>query len=405
MFVETMRNLLAGRAQSSAPTAPVPDGQPVDWYVDPYGYAHVKAADGGLAAAIGVAVGALGIAGFVGSLPVAPVVTAYTPVSTAYLKVTPNAADLDMFVRPRVVTQALVYAPAITHKIADTGTDVIAANDATNLATSKVLSAELIIDVPAHIASTTYHAAAGAVVIPGHKVTDAVDVSAAAVMSTLGTGYVLADDLATQVTAHAVSTTYHKAASAYSFDGTPTTEPTLRAKANALRTAMLAHFADTAVHGVADAINLALVTATTAGSDQASDQTLINLLQTYWNSHVAVGAATPADLAAVVVYANAVRAAQLLHFADATVAHGGTADATDLATLTAVPAASDQTTVNTLLTAEKAVDNLHLAILDDGAYMTIGAALMPLHWPCKGAFWCKTDTSAGTFATSEFRSA
>ena len=335
----------------------------------------------------------------------APVVAVYSPTGTAYMKVTPSATTLKMVVRPRTVTQSLIYAPLITHKIADT-TTTIAAADATDLASSKTLADELLADANTHIASLTYHVAAGTVWYAGHIEDDATNLSTAADMSSLATGYVLADELDDDVTAHLLSTTFHSAATvAADFGGTPATVEALVTKTNLLRTAMLAHYASAAVHSVADVENLRLLTATTIASDEATCQTLINLMKTYWNSHCAVGDATAADLAAVIVAANAAKAGLLAHMNDAATAHGGTADATDYATLAAVPAASDQATANTLLTAEKATYNAHCAIVDGGAYITAGPVGLPIEWPCLGAFWCKTDTSAGVFTTAEFRSA
>ena len=333
--------------------------------------------------------------------PAAPTVTVVSPATTSYAKVTPTSSTLKVQVRPRTITQSLVYAACITHKIAD-ATNTIAATDPTTLALSKTCADELIIDVPAHIASTSFHVAAGTpVIIPGHKATDTVDAVATVDMSDLASGYTLIDALCTALTTHAASTTYHQAASTYAFPATPNTEPLLRVKVNLLRTALLAHLADTTVHSVSDTANLALVTATTIGSDQASDQTLINLLKAYQNSHVGIGAATSADLPAVIVKANALRAGILAHYADLA-GHGGIGDATDLATLTAVAVATDQATANTLLTAEKAVTNLHCAIVDGGAYVTSGPVGLPLDWPCSAPFYIKTDTSAGVLTVTEW---
>jgi hypothetical protein len=336
--------------------------------------------------------------------PHTPTCTVYSPTGTAYMKVTPDAKSLKMVVRPRVTTQALVYAPIVTHKIADT-TTTIGAADATNLASSRTLADELLADANTHIASTTYHVAAGGAWVAGHITDDTTNTSSQANMSSLATGYVLADELDDDVNAHIASTSFHSAASAaIDFGGTPASEATLRTKVNLLRTAMIDHFSSATVHSVADVENARLATATTPGSDEASDQTLINLLKTYWNSHCAVGDATTDDLAAVIVTANAAKAGLLAHFADITLAHGGTADAADIATLTAVAEATDQGTANTLLTAEKATYNAHCAILEGGAYITAGAVGLPIDWPCLGSFFAKTDTSGGVFTVAEWTS-
>jgi len=336
--------------------------------------------------------------------PVAPVVTVCEPTGTAYMKYTPSDDSLQTVVRPRVITQSLVYAPLVTHKIADTTTTLASAN-ATDIASSKTLADEILADANTHIASEVYHVAAGTAWVAGHIEDDATNIDATAVMSNLATGYTLVDALCDALIAHVADDTYHFEVSTLTFPGTPTTEPLLRAKVNLLRLALIAHMDDDAAHSVADPINSALVTATTVGTDEASDQTLVNLLQGYQNSHLAVGDATAADLAAVVVAANAAKAGLLAHMADSAVAHGGTADATNLATLTAVAAASDQATANTLLTAEKATYNLHCAILEGGAYITAGPVGLPIVWPCLGALFIKTDTSDGVFTVAEFKSA
>lgn len=333
-------------------------------------------------------------------LPYTPLCAVYTPGSTEYQKVTPDADALEMVVRPRVTTEALIYAPIVTHLIADT-TTTIGSADATDLASSKTLADELLADVNTHIASEDYHVDAGTAWVAGHIEDDATDVVATADMSDLATGYALADDLCDALIAHVADDTYHFAVSTLTFPATPTTEPLLRAKVNLLRLALIAHMDDDAAHSVADPINSALVTATTVGTDEASDQTLINLLKAYQNSHMAVGDATAADLAAVVVAANAAKAGLLAHYADTETAHGGQADAVNGTTLAAVAAASDQTTADTLLTAEKDTYNLHCAVLDLGAYITAGAAGLPIVWRCSGSFFAKTDAD-GVFTTAEW---
>ena len=336
--------------------------------------------------------------------PLAPICTVYTPSGAAYMKVTPSAEVLEIVVRPRTVAESLIYAPLVTHKIADT-TTTLGSADATDLASSKTLADEILADANTHMASLTYHVAADTVWYAGHIEDDATNLATADNMSSLATGYVLADELDDDVTAHLLSTTFHAVATvAADFGGTPAAVGALTTKVNLLRTAMIAHFGDEDAHGGAsDLINEALATATTVGTDEASDQTLINLLKTYWNSHCAVGDATAADLAAVVVAANAAKIALCAHMLD-TATHGGLADATNEATLLAVPAATDQGTANTLLTAEKATYNAHCAVVEGGAYVTAGAAAMPLSWKCRGSFFAKTSGS-GVFTVAEFKSA
>jgi hypothetical protein len=345
-------------------------------------------------------------AGFTrGALPFpdAPTVAVYSPSGTAYMKVTPDAKSLKMVIRPRTITQSLVYAPLVTHKIADT-TTTIGAADPDDLAKSKTAVDEILADCNTHIASLTYHVAAGTAFVAGHKAADTTNTNSQANMSSLATGYVLADEMDDDVTAHLLSTVFHLAATtADDFGGTPAAEGTLRTKVNLLRTAMIAHFGSTTAHSVADVANATLAAATTPGSDEATDQTLINLLKTYWNSHCGVGAAASADLPAVIVGANAARAGLLAHMADLTTAHGGVADATNYATLLASTVASDLATAYALLHIEKDTFNAHCAILEAGAYITAGPVGLPIDWPCLGAVFVKTDTSSGVFTVSEWK--
>jgi len=329
-----------------------------------------------------------------------PTVTVYTPTTTAYLKVTPTSTSSKTVIRARTVTDTLAYATAVTHLIADATT--IAAADADDLAKSKTLIDEIMPETNVHFASEVYHTAADAVWYGGHKEDDATNLASSDNMSDLATGYVLADELDDDVIAHLASTTFHAAAdTVYDFGGTPNSEGTLVTKVNLLRTAMAAHFASTACHSVADSINVALVAATTIATNTASAQTLINLLKAYWNSHCAVGDATAADLAAVIVGANAARAALLAHYANSTI-HSGTADAANLATLTAVPACTDAATSYTLLNAEKATVNLHYLTAAYGAAYGTVAAGYPLEWPSTAPVFVKTSSSGGTFTTTEF---
>ncbi len=333
--------------------------------------------------------------------PVAPIITVNSPTGAAYIKYTPDATALEAIIRARVTSEDLIYATLITHKIADATS--IGAADATDLASSKTLVNEIVAEAPTHIASTAYHIAAGTILYPGHKAADTTNTTSAADMIDLASGYTLYDELAADVAAHAASTTFHLAASTFTPAATPNSEPTLRAALNDLRTFLLAHFASTAAHYVGDVENLRLLTATTPGSDEASDQTLINLVKTYWNSHCGIGAASAADLAAVICHANAFRAGLLVHYA-ATATHGGTADAANLATLTAVPACSDLATAQTLVNAEKATLNSHYAKTDNGAYVTVPAGV-PLEWACLGSVFVKTSVASGIWTATEFRSA
>jgi hypothetical protein len=339
--------------------------------------------------------------------PSTPIVTVYTPTGTAYMKVTPTATALNLVVRPRTITENLVYAPLVTHKIADT-TNTIAANPITDLPEAKTAVDELLADCNLHIASLTYHIAAGTAFYSGHKATDATNTTGAADMGLgdLAAGYTLYDELKADLTAHAASVVFHTAAVAVTpaLPATPSSETLLVAATNALRLALIAHAGSVVAHSVADVENVRLVTATAADAvDTAGCRTNLNLFKAYWNSHVAIGAAAHPDLPAVIVGANAAKVALLAHMLDSSTAHGGTADATNRATLNAVANASDLATALTLLLAEKATYNAHCAVLEGGAYITAGPVGLPIEWPCLGSFFCKTS-GPGVFTVAEFRS-
>lgn len=340
--------------------------------------------------------------GKVALYPSTPIVTVYSPTGVAYAKFTPNASNFMAEIRPRVTTESLLYAGLLTHKTADATS--IGAADASDLATSKTLAIEILSEANVHTGSTTYHVAAQAAFIPGHKAQDTTTV-AAADMSNLATGYTLIEELWTDWHTHTASLTYHQTAdTAVSDPGVPDSEPLLTAKTNLLRTDMLEHMLSAVHHTVSDPVTRALVAATTEGSNEATTQTLINLLKSYFPVHFTTFDNT--NLSGVVMTANSARAALLSHY-NSTTYHGGatmgTADTTNYATLNAVAAATDLASAQTLLNAEKSTLNLHYVILDNGAYATVpGADGLP--WQCLGPVWVRTSASGGVWTTSEWRS-
>ena len=209
--------------------------------------------------------------------PSAPIVTVYTPSGAAYMKVTPSADALQLIARPRTVTESLIYAPLVTHKIADAN-GIAATNPAVTEANSYALANELKGDYNVHIASLVYHVAA---------------------------------DLGEVTVANA------------------TTEATLVALANSLRTLFGTHAIATSSHGgQSDDVFAAAVTATTAATDAATAITLENALATAWLAH--------------------------------------------------------------------------LAVTDQGAYITAGPVGLPIIWPCLGALFVKTS-GPGVFTVAEFK--
>ena len=170
--------------------------------------------------------------------PSAPIVTVYTPSGAAYMKVTPSADALRLIARPRTVTESLIYAPLVTHKSRRRQRQSPPANPAITEANSYALANELKGDYNVHIASLVYHVAA---------------------------------DLGEVTVANA------------------TTEATLVALANSLRTLFGTHAIATSSHGgQSDDVFAAAVTATTAATDAATAITLENALATAWLAHLAV---------------------------------------------------------------------------------------------------------------------
>lgn len=107
--------------------------------------------------------------------------------------------------------------------------------------------------------------------------------------------YALADELASDHNTHTALTTVHKQATAAVDFTAATSEATLVAEANAVRAAMLAHYADTAAHNAADATNLGLVNATTVATNAATARTLITALVAPFQAHIATAQVQPGD--------------------------------------------------------------------------------------------------------------
>lgn len=99
--------------------------------------------------------------------------------------------------------------------------------------------------------------------------------------------YALVNEQVLDHNTHTALTSVHKAATAAIAPTEATDEATLVAAANAVRTALIAHYASTTVHNAADATNGATVAATTAATDAASARTLINALVAPMAAHIA----------------------------------------------------------------------------------------------------------------------
>ena len=122
-----------------------------------------------------------------------------------------------------------------------------------------------------------------------HRAADATTIAATNPAVTEANSYALSIELIADHNTHTASLAYHQAATAAVTSTAATTEATLIAQVNKIRTGMLAHYADAASHGgIADATRLALVAATTAATDAATAIVLENLLVQYHAAHILV---------------------------------------------------------------------------------------------------------------------
>jgi hypothetical protein len=105
--------------------------------------------------------------------------------------------------------------------------------------------------------------------------------------------YALSIELIADHNDHTALTTHHKAATAAVSSTAATTEGTLKAQVLVTRNAMLAHYADTAVHENADTTNGALVAAVASTyANAAAAVVALNLLVTAHEAHIATATCT-----------------------------------------------------------------------------------------------------------------
>lgn len=126
--------------------------------------------------------------------PSAPVLTLYSPSTTAYAKVTPTATALLTEAAPIVTTETLQYASLITHKIADATT--ITSDAPTTDETDRLRANEFKADFNTHVAALAYHDTAGTAIATADATSDATLIA-----------LTVAIDAAMK--AHAASTTEH----------------------------------------------------------------------------------------------------------------------------------------------------------------------------------------------------
>ena len=126
--------------------------------------------------------------------PAAPTMTLYSPATTAYVKVTPDAATKLMTIAPTVTTETLQYCSILTHKIADATTITSAAP--TTDETDRLRATEFKGDINVHLASLAYHVTAGTAIAAADATSDA-------------TLVLLCPAIDAALRAHAASTTEH----------------------------------------------------------------------------------------------------------------------------------------------------------------------------------------------------
>ena len=126
--------------------------------------------------------------------PAAPLVTYYSPSTTAYVKVTPQSGTMLTEVAPTVTTETLQYASLITHKIADATT--ITSDAPTDDAKDRARATEFKGDFNTHVASVAYHATAGTAITTADATDDPTLIA-------------LCQALDAAMKAHAASTTEH----------------------------------------------------------------------------------------------------------------------------------------------------------------------------------------------------
>jgi hypothetical protein len=121
-----------------------------------------------------------------------------------------------------------------------------------------------------------------------HKMADVETWDAAVPANDEAKSYATSIELIADHNIHTASTAYHQAATAAVSSTAATTEATLIAQVNVMRTAQLAHYANVAVHGgIADMTRYALVAATVVATTAATAIVLENLLQVYHVAHIA----------------------------------------------------------------------------------------------------------------------
>ena len=122
-----------------------------------------------------------------------------------------------------------------------------------------------------------------------HHTTDATTIAATIPAVSEPESYALSIELIADHNTHTAAVAYHRQATAAVTSTAATTEATLIAQVNKMRTAQLAHYSDYAAHGgIPDATRYALVAATTVATTAATAIVLENLLAAYHAAHITV---------------------------------------------------------------------------------------------------------------------
>lgn len=122
-----------------------------------------------------------------------------------------------------------------------------------------------------------------------HKMADATTIAATTPAVSEAESYALSIELIADHNTHTASTAYHRSATAAVTSVAATSEATLIAQVNKIRTAQLEHYANADVHGgIADKTRYDLVAATTVATSAATAIVLENLLVQYHAAHIVV---------------------------------------------------------------------------------------------------------------------
>jgi hypothetical protein len=322
----------------------------------------------------------------------------YYPVAAAltWTAVTPSPAASKLTIQNADATKYTLVATEYIHKAQDGTLPLTQAPPFSAGATLYAGAIEMQLDLNTHVASTTLHKVAGDPTYPIHKIVDATNTLGVAAVNDSTDVYTLANDFIDKVIAHIASTTHHVTATGTITHVDANSEATATTLCNLIRTSLIDHYTAAALHGqVADAVNLALVTATSVATNAASNKVLINLLRTYHIAHMALGGASTSE-ATVVAQSNAIRTGMLAHLANVTTWHQN-ADTVDLALVNATTIATDAASALTLMNALATPYYNHLAFYQRMKY----AAAATIQWYGQTPLYVALESAGGFTVLTE----